>query len=428
MKQEDGKRKHSEIMGYVVFVDIFLLGMCIVALLQKRLPQCIYLYKGEEERFSYAVPVEASIQAGTTSVVCRQKNSEERLENFRFGEPFSLYAKEKGSCDISLKILGIVPIKKVKINVIEKKSYYVGGKIIGIKIDTEGALVLGTGPIEGQDGQEYEPAKNIVHAGDYIVAVNDIGIQGKEELVHQMEKVVEGRVKITIKREQYQLEVALPVVIDQNHQQRLGIWVRDDTQGIGTLTCYNDNGDFFALGHGINDVDTGVTMKVREGYICNAGIYNIVPGKKGEPGEIAGYLKKSSADIIGTIKRNSKYGIKGSLVNPTLCDQQIRQRVTYPIGLRQDIREGGAQIVSEISGEKKAYGISITNINANDSEKGLEIQVEDPDLLHLTNGIIQGLSGSPILQNGKIIGAVTHVLVNNPRKGYGIFIENMIEK
>lgn len=408
-------------LAFVLVVDIILLFSLLYVKVQKKIPERLYLYEKESQDFDFSLPMKASLQQGSATVICNQTKRVENNIAFDFGEPFSLYSQEKGSCSISVKFLGLIPVKQISVNVIEKKQVHLGGETIGIKIDTNGILVLGTGAITGRDGQQHEPAKNIVQSGDYIYKINDESVSTKEELSNELKKISDKKVIITVKRGEETLKLSINAT-ETEEGYKLGIWVRDDTQGIGTLTYYDDNGNFAALGHGISDIDTGTTMNVKDGYICNAGIYQIVKGSKGKPGEISGYLKKDEKNRLGNIFKNSRYGIRG-----TLFDDTNFKSDTVSISLKQEIKKGDAEILCQVNGQVERYQIKIEKINLNEKEKGLVLRVVDSKLLSITGGIIQGMSGSPIIQNGNLIGAVTHVFVNDPTRGYGIFIENMLE-
>lgn len=417
----DNKKKYRIMLAFVLIIDIILLFSLLYVKMQKKIPERLYLYEKENQDFNFSLPMKASLQQGSATVICNQT---ERVENniaFDFGEPFSLYSQEKGSCSITVKFLGLIPVKQISVNVIEKKQVHLGGETIGIKIDTNGILVLGTGAVNGLDGLQHEPAKNIIQSGDYIYKINNVLVSNKEELSSQLGKVNNQKVVLTVKRGGEQLDLSINA-IETEDGYKLGIWVRDDTQGIGTLTYYDEEGNFAALGHGISDIDTGTTMNVKDGYICNAGVYQIVKGKKGKPGEISGYLKKDKENLLGKISQNSKYGIRGTLYENTNFEAEI-----VNISLKQEIQKGNAEILCQVNGQVERYQIKVEKININEKEKGLVLHVVDSKLLSVTGGIVQGMSGSPIVQNGKLIGAVTHVFVNDPTRGYGIFIENMLE-
>ena len=207
---------------------------------------------------------------------------------------------------------------------------------------------------------------------------------------------------------------------------KIGIWVRDNAQGVGTMTYIDGEGNFGALGHGVTDVDTSTLMMVEDGTLFRTEIISIKKGKVGDPGEMTGMIIYNDNYILGNIDYNGTEGIFGN------CNEKALELCTekaLPIGLKQEIVEGAAQIYCCVGKEPKYYQIEITKVQLDHDNinRGIELLVTDPELLELTGGIVQGMSGSPIIQDGKIIGAVTHVLVNDPTRGYGIFIENMLE-
>lgn len=317
-------------------------------------------------------------------------------------------------------------IKEVSVQVISKQKVIPGGTQIGIYLETEGVYVVGTGEVECIDGLNYEPAYQIVQAGDYILAVNGKQIHDKDELIACVQACQSETLILKLLRNAEEIQVRLNAVPASDGEYKLGIWVKDDIQGIGTLTYVTEEGNFGALGHGITDSDTGKLLASSTGALYDTSILELVKGQRGAPGEISGMITYSDRHIKGEITQNTQVGIFGNLK-----EQAMKEVMSdaVEVAFKQEIVPGSACIRSSVSGEMKEYEIQIQEIwlNDNDINKGMVFQVTDPDLLSLTGGIIQGMSGSPILQNGKLIGAVTHVFVNDPSKGYGIFIENMME-
>lgn len=302
-----------------------------------------------------------------------------------------------------------------------------GGSPVGIYIETEGALVLGTQSVEGMDGNTYEPAKYIIEAGDYITKANGVEVHSKEELTKIVKEQGNSPMILELMRKNKNLSVKIePVLSKENGEYQLGIWVRDNSQGIGTLT-YIKGDQFGALGHGIHDIDTGSMMDVKGGYIFESKILSIKKGAKGKPGEMVGTVCYDFDNPYGMITKNTNYGIFGN-VTKKLTNQVKQEEVG--VGVKEEVKKGKAYIRSSISGKMEDYEIKITDVDASNKnlEKGMIIEITDPRLLELTNGIVQGMSGTPILQNGKLIGAVTHVFVQDSTKGYGTFIENMLKQ
>lgn len=230
---------------------------------------------------------------------------------------------------------------------------------------------------------------------------------------------------MTIRRGDADTEVKIKPEGNQSGEWKLGIWIRDNAQGIGTMTYVDTDDTFGALGHGINDVDTSTLMQLGEGTLYKTEIVGITRGKDGSPGELTGYIEYDNENVIGEITQNTEEGIFG------VCNDEIVTQTPYepiPIALKQEVEIGHAQIICSVSGEPKFYDIEVEELHLEDDNvnRGLVIKITDEELLTLTGGIIQGMSGSPIIQNGKLVGAVTHVLVQDATSGYGIFIENML--
>ena len=306
-----------------------------------------------------------------------------------------------------------------------RKKVYAGGTPIGIYLETDGVLVIDTGTITGKDGRECCPAENIVRSGDYIQEVNGEKVSTKEELIACIGKNNGDDLVLEVDRKGEQVRLSVTPVLDQEGKYRAGIWVRNDTQGIGTLTYLEEDGSFGALGHGISDVDTGELLDVKGGTLYDADVVSVVKGKQGIPGELSGVIHYSEGYKIGEIEKNEKNGIFGKVSSlPAL----VRDTELYEVAHKQEVQTRKASILCSVDGACKEYEIEIKEIRVNgkDVNKGMVIEVTDPELLEKTGGIVQGMSGSPIIQNGRIAGAVTHVFVNNPAKGYGIFLENMM--
>ena len=293
-------------------------------------------------------------------------------------------------------------------------------------MQTDGVLVIDTGNFISQNGKKVSPAKNILFPGDYICKVNQENVDDKEDLIERIGRSQGKNLVLEIRREEDFMEVEVKPIEDKNGEFKLGIWVRDNAQGIGTLTFKDGNGYFGALGHEINDMDITKLLEMKEGGLYKTDIISVTKGTKGSPGELTGVIAYSNRYKLGEIYQNTQKGVYG------LLDEQKIQggEQSIPIALKQEIEKGDAKILCTISTEPELFDVKITAIHQeNDNiNRGLEIKVTDERLLETTGGIVQGMSGAPILQNGRIIGAITHVLVNDPTRGYGIFIERMLEQ
>lgn len=301
-----------------------------------------------------------------------------------------------------------------------------GGMPIGIYMETDGVMVLGTDEIKSSDGSSTSPAKHLVKDGDYIVGIDEEEVENKQELIEVMQNLSKKTVILHLRRKMEYIDVKIHPAKDEEGKYKLGIWVRDNVQGLGTITFLNANSEFGALGHGIHDVDTSELLEISEGTLYETSIQNIKKGQNGSPGGMEGIIVYNHYNVLGSITSNTETGIYGKIDR---VDKVFKNQEAYPAASKEEIKTGKAYIRCAVSGEVKDYEIQITKIDLHPGEvnKGIEIRVTDEKLLRITGGIVQGMSGSPILQDGKIVGAVTHVFVQDSTKGYGIFIENMLE-
>ncbi len=301
-----------------------------------------------------------------------------------------------------------------------------GGMPIGIYMEMDGIMVLDTEELEDVNGTMSEPAKNLVKKGDYIVSINQEEVEDKDELIKEVSEIEQPEIVIGIRRENECFEITIHAVEVENDEYKLGIWVRDNVQGLGTITYVTEDNQFGALGHGIRDVDTDKLLTIKNGNIYGINIVGVQKGKRGEPGGMEGVIIYNQRNILGDIRINTENGIYGT-VNKR--EKLITEETPMPVCGMKDIELGDATIKSAITGEVKEYDIRIISVDyfTRNVNKRIMLEVVDKELLELTGGIVQGMSGSPIIQDGKLVGAVTHVLVNDPTRGYGIFIENMLE-
>lgn len=302
------------------------------------------------------------------------------------------------------------------------------GEVIGIKIYTSGVLVVGTSGIEGQDGKTHKPYEGTeIGEGDSIIAINGNIVNSTTELINAINLSNGQEIKIKYMRNSEEKECVIMPVIDQTGKYKIGLWVRDSAAGVGTITFYSDlTQSFAALGHGITDIDTGDIIQSSSGEIDDVNIISITKGLKAEPGKIQGAIRTNSS--IGNIYKNTQYGIYGVIKNINNLELDYSRKMN--VADRQEITLGEACLLSNIDGETKEYKIEIEKIyySNNVDNKSMVIKVVDEELLNKTGGIIQGMSGSPIIQNGKFCGAITHVFVNNPTMGYAVFADKMIQE
>lgn len=342
---------------------------------------------------------------------------------------------------------------------IRVEGVYACGRLTGIYEQTEGVLVVNTTEVTDEDGKKVNPADKKVQCGDYIISVNGRTVADKEELseavndimkeydesgtVESQKEIIDEnktnnseikseinkrtvRIKFLRGGEKMSADIT-PVRMDDGRYY-MGIWVKDDLAGIGTITYYTKDGRFGALGHGIGDgTQSGNLLYANSGDLYSMKLTKIKKGKAGAPGEIGGVVYFGKKSHIGTLDCNSNLGIYGQLDSDELSEYAAEDTY-YPVAGKDEIHTGSAQMISEISGKLEKYNLEITNIDrkATDTNKGMELKVTDDRLIELSGGIVQGTSGSPIIQDGKIIGAVTHVFVDDPTGGYGICIDEML--
>ncbi len=306
---------------------------------------------------------------------------------------------------------------------------YPGGKPLGIKINTKGALVIALSDIEIEGEKVQSPAALAgISVGDSILEVNGHEIKRAEDIATYVGRDKGKQIKVKVLRKGEEMYfVVNPIVSKNDEKYKLGLWVRDSVAGVGTLTFYHEeSGKFGALGHPITDVDTATIMSVGKGEIVDSNIVSVRRGSKGNPGELRGIFTENN-QVLGSINLNTTSGVFG-----TGCKDLISSNFCEPIkvGFKDEIKLGKAQILTTIDGsEPQLYDIVIEKLlNQNEPDgKSMVIRITDPVCLEKTGGIIQGMSGSPIIQNGKLIGAVTHVLVNKPDTGYAIYMDWMID-
>lgn len=396
------KKKYRRFVLWCLALDLLVMGYMGYSCLDRKIPDEIYV----------------SEKGG--------QNVEELLKRPFLTFDEAVPVSGNGSYLLPCRLLGVIPFKQIKVTPEVQRSIFVSGSTVGMYMETDGVLIIDTGEILSEGGETKEPAKNIVKPGDYIVALNDEKISRKKDLIDDLKKLEGEEVILDVVRNGETVPVSITPAKDKQGEYKLGIWVRDNTQGIGTLTFVDEKGNYGALGHGISDVDTGELLEIQNGALYQAQILGIQKGAKGSPGELSGLIRYEPGKIIGSIETNSKNGIYGHFTGDRKSPISLKK---MPVGYKQEVTEGEASILCCVEDEVKEYQAEITKIDMNhsDTNKSFVIRVTDPKLLSITGGIVQGMSGSPVLQNGKIIGAVTHVFVQDSTSGYGIFIENMME-
>lgn len=395
---------------YKIFIIIILLIIFTYVCNITLLPQDIILLQGEVLDFNTVIGLNIG-----------KKNAEETLQASSNLNKNKI--TEVGKLDLSLNLFGTLPVKEMTVNVIPKTTVIPMGKAIGMKLYTEGVLVVGMSEIEGE-----KPYQNSgIQEGDRIVEINNKEISSTEDLIKTVNSCDGKKIEIKYIRDEETIMTSMIPVKTESDEYKLGLWVRDAAAGVGTMTFYEpSSGMFAALGHGITDIDTSDLITISDGELVTTSILSIVKGEKGSPGEIRGTIENGVN--LGEIYKNTSFGIYGNILNKTRLNLNQEE---VEVALRNEIQTGKAQILCELEdGNIEKYDIEIQRmfLNNNEDNKSMVIKITDSRLLEKTGGIIQGMSGAPILQNGKLIGAVTHVLVNDPTTGYGVFADIMIKQ
>lgn len=413
------KEKKRRFLVPVAAVLIPTLLWCSVSWL---LPNNLTLVEGEKTEIATQLPISAKTEEsiGVLGVTTKPLADAFHLE---LGSSIMADPIQAGTTKVTFYLCNALPIKTIDATVIPKTTLVPVGRTVGVSLDTKGLLVLGTGQVSVEGNDSIEPCKGVFKTGDLLLEANGKELINKETFIGVVSQSKGEEIDVLLERKGEKKHVSVKPVYSQTEQAfKLGIWVRDSIQGIGTITYYDPKTNKFgALGHGVYDVDTGELMVIKKGTIIPTQLTDIIKGKKGEPGELAGIIEQGQS--LGEVRKNTEVGIYGTLIDP-----KDFIGMEYPIALKQEIKIGKAEILSNIEGDSvEKYEIEIESIGKGKG-KDMMIRITDKRLLEKTGGIIQGMSGSPIIQNGQLIGAVTHVLVNDPERGYGTFIESMLHE
>ncbi len=420
---------YKKILIFTLAINLALLAYLGYKNTYNKIPADIKLKAGVEQVLDLKLPVNGEIikLSGESVAVSGQGKSNIPRDAIyiNLSDPVVMKADTLENYQMNLKLFGIIPFKQVNIEVIQDMMLTPVGKSVGIYVKTDGVLIIGVGEFDGIDGAKHAPSKYLLKSGDYILKVDGKDVDRKKEFMNLVEVSGGKKMILTIRRGTEVFDISIQAEQNQNGEYKLGIWIRDNAQGVGTLTFVDSLGNFGALGHGISDVDTGTILELKSGTLYKTEIIGIRKGINGKPGEMTGMIEYSDKNILGEITANTVQGIYG------ISNGEITEDLEFepmPIGLKQEIKIGPAQIICSVEGTPKYYDIEIKQLDLEKDNVNREIliTVTDPELLALTGGIVQGMSGAPIVQNGKLIGAVTHVLVQDSTSGYGIFIENML--
>ena len=398
----------------MLLLVFFILTIYIYTLVISNIPNKLVIFEGESINMKTFIGMNIKSKESTIETASTNGNK---------------ISEQIGKRTLEVSFLNTIKLKEVDVNVLPKTTVIPVGNIAGVKLYTSGVLVVGMSEIEGNDSKKYKPYENTgIKEGDTIIKIDDKQISTTEDLIKTVNMSNGQDIKVKFIHQEETKECSMTPVKTNKSEYKLGLWVRDSAAGVGTVTFYEPASKTFgALGHGITDIDTNELINISSGEFITTRILNITKGEVGEPGKIQGTVENQQN--IGTISKNSRFGIYGKVNN--LASLNIDKSKEVEVALRDEIKTGKATILCSLDNQSpKEYEIEIEKIykENNYDNKSMQIKVTDQRLIDKTGGIIQGMSGAPILQNGKFIGAITHVLVNNPKEGYAVFGDIMLKQ
>jgi stage IV sporulation protein B len=415
-----------------------LLGLCIVLILGAALcsapirhyasfPNELRMFQGQSKQLDYAMPVHA--QGSINPQVAAVNGSSDAIFPVDLNRPLSIQPRQSGTTELRLRLFGI-PFKTVKLQVIPDLRVVPGGQTIGVKVKSAGIMVVGHHLVKTQGGAETSPGEDAkLKLGDLILEINGAPSNdvSKIGLIAESAGQSGTPLALLVQRGKDRFRTKLRPAYDQQDKAwRLGLYIRDSAAGVGTLTFYApDHGVYGALGHVITDMDTQTPIIVGSGEILHSSVTSISKSQNGEPGEKRAHFKEGRT--LGNVERNTPFGIFGKMSG---MPAHSYRSDAVPVAFAEEVEEGPAEIWTVVGGQKvEKFSIRIVHVSKQSSPatKGMVIKITDSRLLERTGGIVQGMSGSPILQKGKLVGAVTHVFVNDPTSGYGCYIEWMLQ-
>jgi len=393
-------------------------------------PEELRLFTGQNKQLALDMPVNAEVTVTNPDIVT-VNGSSQRSFLAPLDRPLAIRSSHAGHTEMKVKLFGTIPLKTVKVNVVPDLKVVPGGQTIGVKIHSDGILVVGHHLIQVSSNTKNSPGELAdIRLGDLIVRMNGEEIYDVSKVADIVNQAGKSKkpIELVIKRNGKRHNAVVQPGFDVNDQTyRLGIYIRDSAAGVGTLTFYAPKqGMFGALGHVITDMDTRTAVIPRGGEVVHSSVSSISKSHNGEPGEKRAHFFKEH-DVLGNIQKNTQFGIFGSMKR---APEHGAMNERIPVAFAEEVKEGPAEILTVVNGQKvERYKIEVVHTAKQESPatKGIIIRITDPRLLEKTGGIVQGMSGSPIIQNGKLIGAVTHVFVNDPTSGYGCYIEWMLQ-
>ena len=391
----------SIIYTYVIAIDV--------------IPKSVILFKGETLNVKKILGINIVSKDSDYEAINTSTNIEDE--------------QKIGTTNLEVKLFNTFNVKNIDVNVIERTKVIPVGQVSGLKLYTSGVLVVGMSEIKSLNNEKIKPYENSgIQEGDTIIQIEDTEITDTKKLVETVNLSNGKELKIKYVRGEESLECSITPVKTSETEYKLGLWVRDSAAGIGTMTYYEPSTkNFAALGHGITDIDTGELLNISNGEFITTKVLSIIKGQNGKPGKIQGSIDEQTE--IGIVTKNSPFGIYGTVID--IAKIKLNTNNLMDVATRNEIELGDAEILCSLDGENiKKYKIQIEKIYLNNDydNKSMLVKVSDKELLEKTGGIIQGMSGSPVIQNGKFIGAITNVLVNDPTRGYVVFGDIMIKE
>lgn len=430
-----GRSNKNSLVGKV-FILVFALVISLITLnsyWHNFLPDRQYIKVGDKIVNGMELPGlildNSSLNLYSDGDIFSVKGNQYREFTFRPSDAMPV-AIEPGELEMQVKLFGLLPIHRMMVNVVVPEKVIPGGQSVGILLHTEGVLVVGEAGVNYNGDKIFPARKAGIGVGDVIMRVNNKKVTSEAQLQEAIDYC--GRqgkdVNLLVKHgKKTRMASITPILCKKTGRYRIGLFVKDSTAGVGTLTFYEPGSKTYgALGHIIADFDSSSSNSAVEGKIVEAMIKGLHPGKKGQPGEKMGVFKGKS-DIIGNIEKNTECGIFGKL-EKAVTNPYYNKPI--PVAMRYQIEQGPAEILTVLDKNKiEKFNIQILDIFPTGKQgKGMVIKVTDKELIRRTGGIIQGMSGSPIIQNGRLAGAVTHVFINDPTRGYGVLAENMLKQ
>jgi stage IV sporulation protein B len=387
------------------------------------------IQQGSSTAWEVGLPVHAVVSNSDDKIIAVNGQHKKEIA-LNLDQPIELVPEHTGKAHVTLKLFGIIPIKDMQVHVVPNLKVIPGGQSIGIKIHSSGIMAVGFNVVHN-GAKEISPAEQSnVKIGDVITAIDGKPVENVDEVAKwiQMAGKENKPMEFTIRRHNEIVKTkVLPILDKESNTYRIGLYIRDSAAGVGTLTFYDETHHVFgALGHIITDADTGQPIH-GQGKVIHASVTTINKGESGQPGEKRAIFIDEE-HVLGRIEKNSDFGVFGSMQK--LPDHAYSEKA-LPIALPDQVHPGPAKILTVVKGQKvEPFDIQIVDVFKQDkpTTKSMVIRVTDPKLLNLTGGIVQGMSGSPIIQDGRIVGAVTHVFVNDPTQGYGVYIEWMLNE